>query len=277
MVFGCSDKDSSLKMTTEPEYFKVLKTESSFDCKTYNFVNEDPTTISSPFDDLIFYNNYNYDQLFSWWYGATCIDRDYLKFVLPLKAKSISVDLLSKLNEIGSIIKCYDENMQLIYETIPEDTDGFWADPVHVEIIPPNDNLISYIYFYPKFEANHRCQTITKMEICYIPECNVPSVNLNASISEIWPPNGKNVNVIFSGSILNDCNGGFYSLTDEYGEINYSDILPAGDFNVSLNLIASRKGNDKDGRKYTFTVSSSNSSGSVVKVVDVIVPHDKRK
>ncbi|MFC2083578.1 hypothetical protein ACFLS9_00830 [Bacteroidota bacterium] len=107
--------------------------------------------------------------------------------------------------------------------------------------------------------------------------CFAPSVTLEASHTEIWPPNNKEVGVTFSGFLVNDCGNAEYELVDEYGEYTYSGTIEPGDYEVTLNLVASREGKDKDGRNYTFTVTTSNDNGSATESVNVVVPHDKGK
>jgi hypothetical protein len=42
--------------------------------------------------------------------------------------------------------------------------------------------------------------------------------------------------------------------------------------------MASRKGNDKDGRKYTIIVTATDNLGNdITKQIEVIVPHDQGK
>lgn len=102
-----------------------------------------------------------------------------------------------------------------------------------------------------------------------------PKVTLTASDTILWPPNKKWKTVTFSGTIPS----GFtatYALTDEYGKISYVGTLTGTTFSVPLNLKAERKGTDKDGRTYTFTVTAIGSL-TVSASVDVVVSHDKKK
>jgi hypothetical protein len=57
------------------------------------------------------------------------------------------------------------------------------------------------------------------------------------------------------------------------------DILPGeiidGNWERTVELMASKKGNDKDGRKYTIIVTAADNLGNAVtKEIEVIVPHD---
>ena len=120
--------------------------------------------------------------------------------------------------------------------------------------------------------------TFDNFQLCTLSdECPAPEVTLEASILEIWPANNKEREVVFSGSVINECGTTNYELTDEYGEYSYTGEIVPGGFSIPLNLMATRTGKDKDGRKYSFTVTSENNSGTVLKSVDLIVPHDRRK
>lgn len=107
------------------------------------------------------------------------------------------------------------------------------------------------------------------------PSDNGPTVTLTASDTILWPPNKKWKSVTFSGT-LSDYTVATYTLTDEYGKISYVGTLTGATFSVPLNLKAERKGKDKDGRTYTFTVTAVGSL-TVSASVDVVVPHDKKK
>jgi len=120
--------------------------------------------------------------------------------------------------------------------------------------------------------------TFDNFQLCTLSdECPAPEVTLEASILEIWPANNKEREAVFSGSVINECGTTNYELTDEYGEYSYTGEIVPGGFSIPLNLMASRTGKDKDGRKYSFTVTSENNSGTVLKSVDLIVPHDRSK
>ena len=121
-------------------------------------------------------------------------------------------------------------------------------------------------------------------------------VTVTACQESLWPPNGKPVGVTFTviveNSIRTPVNGITWLLTDEYGEINQSgEILVKGTKDgkgasglkgsVTIDLIASRDGDDQDGRTYTFTAVAG---GDLIKKggttfgmgeAVVVVPHDK--
>ncbi len=67
-----------------------------------------------------------------------------------------------------------------------------------------------------------------------------------------------------------------YTLVDEYGIYTSSGTLSAT-YSISLMLQASRLGQDKDGRSYTFTATATNGCGvSTTGTAVSIVPHDQR-
>jgi hypothetical protein len=69
---------------------------------------------------------------------------------------------------------------------------------------------------------------------------------------------------------------------DEYATCQpvVTDIMPGeivdGNWERTLQLEASRKGNDKDRRKYTVWVTATDNVGNkTVREIEVIVPHDQ--
>lgn len=107
-----------------------------------------------------------------------------------------------------------------------------------------------------------------------------PTVEAAADKTTLWPPNGKNHTVQITGS-TDDGGSGVSSaswvLSDSYGEVSGSGALPAGGvFSFTVNLPASRRGQDKDGRVYTITITATDSEGNVgTRTVQVTVPHDR--
>ena len=72
-----------------------------------------------------------------------------------------------------------------------------------------------------------------------------------------------------------------YELIDEYGELDVTEPLETdanGDFMVSVPLVASRKGNDKDGRLYSVKFLADNEAGTGESgETTIVVAHDNRK
>jgi len=111
-----------------------------------------------------------------------------------------------------------------------------------------------------------------------------PAITLSAAPPILWPPNGKMVPVALSGTItvapcatkpaiLN------YSVLDEYNLVQPAgSIVPDanGGFSFSIQLQASRREDDRDGRRYTITVTAPNDTGRGASAVSVVtVPHNR--
>jgi hypothetical protein len=118
------------------------------------------------------------------------------------------------------------------------------------------------------------------------PVCTTPpEITLSTTPGSLWPPNGKMVPVLISGTITDtdrDCTikDAAYAVKDEYGELQPSGLVtlgPAGAYSFTVRLQASRFFADIDGRAYTVTVAASNNAGITgSQVSTVVVPHDQR-
>jgi probable HAF family extracellular repeat protein len=98
----------------------------------------------------------------------------------------------------------------------------------------------------------------------------------------IWPPNGKLVAVTFTG-IVSDHESGVahvvFMVVDEYGRVQPSGpvALVNGRFSITVRLEASRRGGDRDGRRYVMRVFAEDSVGNKASAVaSAVVPHDQR-
>jgi hypothetical protein len=111
-----------------------------------------------------------------------------------------------------------------------------------------------------------------------------PSVTCSATPKSLSPPNGNAVAVTVSGLITQGSNpiaagGTTYAVTDEYGQVQPSGSFTTGAggaYAFAVPLIASRKGDDQDGRKYTIVVQAkdtTDTAGSCSAIVTV--PHDQ--
>jgi len=211
-----------------------------------------------------------------------------MMIALPDPAESITWDLLDNENweewyvgsgyyrAIGCTVYLFDDQMQLLdeYET---EANSDWQT---YTFSAPGTRYIGIVGKYSEDVTNPYAASYVRFNnvtICYAPPCSVPEVSLEASQSIIWPPNHHVISVNFSGSITNNCGDATYELLDEYNELNYSGTLEPGDYSLDLDLIASRLGNDQDGRTYTFTISAGNDVGSDSESLNVVVLHDKGK
>jgi uncharacterized lipoprotein YddW (UPF0748 family) len=115
---------------------------------------------------------------------------------------------------------------------------------------------------------------------------NAPDGKLTANPSMIWPPNGKIVTVTLSGA-LTDTGTGLRGVTlrvlDEYGAVQPSIDPVDGEgqslveFSRTVELEASRRGNDRDGRTYTIEALVTDGACNTTTLrTTVVVPHDRR-
>jgi hypothetical protein len=70
-----------------------------------------------------------------------------------------------------------------------------------------------------------------------------------------------------------------YTVVDEYGLVQPAgSMVPDADgaFTVSVQLQASRRGDDRNGRQYTIAVTAANNSGGSASATSVVtVPHNR--
>lgn len=112
-----------------------------------------------------------------------------------------------------------------------------------------------------------------------------PTLTIAADPSQIWPPNGKLVDVTIAGSgsdATSGLAGASYVVTDEYGTV--LGILPrtlsgnAASWSETLKIEARRNGDDLDGRTFRVTVTLTDTAGlTTTSTVEIVVSHDQRK
>jgi hypothetical protein len=118
-------------------------------------------------------------------------------------------------------------------------------------------------------------------------ETTPPAIMVSATPMKLWPPNHRMVPVTVSGTMTDNGPGGTginpstaaYVVTDEYGLVQPAGAVTLGSngsYSFTIQLQASRKGNDKDGRQYLITVSAEDNAGNKgSSSTQVIVPHDQ--
>jgi probable HAF family extracellular repeat protein len=105
-----------------------------------------------------------------------------------------------------------------------------------------------------------------------------PVITVSASPATLSPPNGRLVTVTVSGAITDEGSGveaSTYQVIGEYGQIQPKGNVPPvdGSYTFTVALQASRRGNDRDGRRYTIEVSATDNAGNEgSKSATVIVP-----
>lgn len=113
-----------------------------------------------------------------------------------------------------------------------------------------------------------------------------PSTSITADPSEIWPPNGQQVTVNLRGTAVDTGTGiawVTFRVVDEYREVEPSvPAVGSGggasvDWERSVELVASRRGDDLDGRTYQIEATVTDGAcNSTVSVTTVTVAHDRR-
>jgi hypothetical protein len=115
-------------------------------------------------------------------------------------------------------------------------------------------------------------------------DATAPVLTATATPSTLWPPNGKMVTVLVSGTIMDlgsdvDWAGATFTTVDSYGQVQPKGsftVDPNGDFCFSLQLEARRNGQDKAGRVYRITLSVRDLAGNLgTLTLTVLVPHDQ--
>ncbi|MEJ7862168.1 MAG: family 10 glycosylhydrolase [Pyrinomonadaceae bacterium] len=111
----------------------------------------------------------------------------------------------------------------------------------------------------------------------------VPTINLKANPSRIYPPNGQSVTVTLSG-VGSDAISGLasvsYVVTDEYGTtLNIPTRALSGNsasWTDSLIVEASRRGDDLDGRLYRVVATITDAAGNTsTATADIVIEHDR--
>jgi hypothetical protein len=111
-----------------------------------------------------------------------------------------------------------------------------------------------------------------------------PVITVSATPETLWPPNGKMVPVTISGKITDagsgvDAHTAAYAVADEYGQVQPKGsvtLRPDRSYSFTIQLQASRNGNDKNGRQYIITVSAQDNAGNTGSAATgVTVPHDQ--
>lgn len=108
---------------------------------------------------------------------------------------------------------------------------------------------------------------------------------ISASQGAVTSKNNKPVDIVFSGIVEagEGCtlSGTWYTLMDEYGELDGTQSIQVnadGTFIATVTILASRKGDDKDGRTYGISFGAENEAGVSNPIATSIkVSHDNRK
>lgn len=135
--------------------------------------------------------------------------------------------------------------------------------------------------FYVKSKDEAGNEDATPAEVKFTVDTLSPVLILyQPNPSELWPANGRMVDVIISGN-AKDSGSGIASLSyivnDEYGQYNLAgNVITGSDgsFAFNISLKADRDSKDKDGRVYLITMDAFDKAGNMTtQGVTVTVPH----
>ncbi len=145
---------------------------------------------------------------------------------------------------------------------------------------------MSTVPAYPGPVVYHYADDLSVMGPEAAGDTGPPEIALDSpSPGILWPPNGTSVAVSVSGSVVDDTGvqATWLEVDDEYdgcdGVHDVTGLLaPDGSFSLTLHLIASRAGNDRDGRMYDVCLYATDAAGNEADpvCVTVWVPHDRR-
>ena len=142
-----------------------------------------------------------------------------------------------------------------------------------------------YTVYYRSMDLAGNIEGVHSLDLEIVSDSEPPEIEVFADPMQLWPPNNKLVSVRLFGTAV-DMGSGVQSIhievIDEYGEYQpeVQDILPEdiidGTWERTVELMASRRGNDKDGRTYTIIVTATDNLGNAItKEIEVIVPRDQ--
>jgi hypothetical protein len=99
-----------------------------------------------------------------------------------------------------------------------------------------------------------------------------PTISIRATPSILWPPNGNLVTVTVSGTIQDNPGGSgvdtlsaCFFVVDQYRKVQPSGgvtVARDGTYSFTVQLKATREGNDPDGRVYNIAVNASDNNGN---------------
>lgn len=116
-------------------------------------------------------------------------------------------------------------------------------------------------------------------------DATAPSISCSVDNNYLWPPNGQTMGIVVTGS-ASDASGlnasSFdFTVVDEYGQVQPSGAIALGSggaYAVSVPLVSSRNGTDKNGRTYQIIVAGQDAAGNAGScTTTVTVLHDQRR
>jgi len=147
------------------------------------------------------------------------------------------------------------------------------------------DPPAGYLALPASVDVNVQCNDHLSFNVLLRPiDTTPPVVSVAPSSGTLWPPNGKMVPIVISGTIA-DAESGIvagsasFHVVDEYGTVEPGgpvSVAPDGSYSFTVMLEARRSGDDQDGRRYQVVVTASNNDGGSTSTSTVVsVPHDQ--
>ena len=142
------------------------------------------------------------------------------------------------------------------------------------------DRIHSLSFFSVDASGNREALNTLAIKI----DGTAPTVSAGVQPTSLWPPNGRSATVTVSGTVADVTSGidpvsARFSVVDEYGQVQPSgpvSIGAGGRYTAAVTLVASRNGNDKDGRTYSIVVRVHDNAGNLGTASAVVrVPHDQ--
>jgi hypothetical protein len=174
------------------------------------------------------------------------------------------------------------EGSGLIYIEFSLDSENNWQRYSETIVL---EEIGLHTIRYRAVDLSGNIEETRSLAVEIVTDIEPPVVELFADPLHLWPPNNKLVPVRIFGTAF-DLGSGIQSIhievVDEYGEWEpaVQDILPSeivdGNWERTVELMASRRGDDEDGRKYTIIVTATDNLGNAITTeIEVIVPHDQ--
>jgi hypothetical protein len=124
----------------------------------------------------------------------------------------------------------------------------------------------------------------TPASFTWVVDLTPPSITVAASLSRLWPADGKMLTDTISGLVRDQLSGVApgsvtFRVIDEYGEIQPAgpvSLQSDGTFSFVVMLEARRLGADQSGRDYRVVVTASDTVGNQTSAFTMVnVPHDQ--
>jgi uncharacterized lipoprotein YddW (UPF0748 family) len=171
------------------------------------------------------------------------------------------------------------DNCSGVAETEYSTDGGATWQPYSGSFVVQNEGTTTILYRSTDVAGNAEASKSITLNV----DTTAPTITLTATPSQIWPPNGRLVNVSINGTGADSVSGlasVSYVVTDEYG-------LPLGipvrvlsgnssEWSESLGVEARREGADSDGRLYVVVATITDLAGNTASAsTNIVVPHDR--